>query len=95
MKDKMVCFRADPLTLEEAKKIIVREGKTLSSVLNFYLSEIVRHGGCAFPIAPSSPLSAEDAYPSGYFSFLKGLEKGEFADFDLIAPDAVPEDVTL
>ena len=95
MKDKMVCFRADSLTLEEAKKIIVGEGKTLSGVLNSYLSEIVRHGGFGFPPIPSSPSSTEDAYPLGYFSFLKELEQGEFADVDLLTLDHVPEDVDL
>ena len=95
MKDKMVSFRADPLTLEEAKKIIVGEGKTLSGVLNTFLSEIVRHGGSALSPIPSGPISAEDTYPSGYFSFLKGLEAGEFADFDLLAPDKAPEEVDL
>ena len=95
MKDKTVCFRADSLTLEEAKKIVVREGKTLSGVLNSYLSEIVRHGGLAFSPIASSSTSAKDTYPSGYFSFLRGLEEGEFADFDLLAPDEAPEDVDL
>ena len=95
MKDKMVCFRADSLTLEEARKILAREGKTLSGVLSSYLSEIVRHGSSVLPPASSNPISAEDTYPSGYFSFLKGLEKGEFADIDLLAADEAPEDVDL
>ena len=95
MKDKMVSFRADPLTLEEAKKIIVGEGKTLSGVLNSFLSEIVRHGGSALSPIPSGPISAEDTYPSGYFSFLKGFETGEFVDFDLLTPDKAPEEVDL
>ena len=95
MKDKMVCFRVDPLTLEEAKKIIVGEGKTISGVLNSYLSEIVRRGGSSFSLVPSSPISMEDTYPSGYFSFLNELEKGEFEDFDLLSPDAAPEDINL
>ncbi len=95
MKDKMVCFRADPLTLEEAKKIVVGEGKTLSGVLNSYLSEIVRHGSATFSPTVHGNMSVEDTYPCGYFSFLKGLEKGEFADFDLLALDEAPEDVNL
>ena len=95
MKDKMVCFRVDPLTLEEAKKIIVGEGKTISSVLNSYLSEIVRHGGSSFSSISNSPISMKDTYPSGYFSFLNELEKGEFENLDLQSPDAAPEDINL
>ena len=95
MKDKVVCFRADSLTLEEAKKIIVGEGKTLSGVLNSYLSEIIRCGGCALSLSSCSPVSMDDTYPAGYFSFLNGLEKGEFADVDLLVPDEAPEDVNL
>ena len=95
MKDKMVCFRADPITLEEARKIIVGEGKTLSGVLNSYLSEIARHGSIALSSIPDRPNCAESTYPIGYFSFLKGLNNGEFAGFDLLAPDEAPEDVNL
>ncbi len=95
MKDKMVCFRADPITLEEAKKIIVGEGQTLSGVLNSYLAEIVRKGGFGFSPLPERSSFAENTYPFGYFSFLRGLEAGEFADVDLLAADEAPEDVNL
>ena len=37
----------------------------------------------------------KDNLPSGYSSFLKGLEKGEFKDADLLVPDEPPEDVDL
>ena len=95
MKDKMVCFRADPLTLQEAKRILVGEGKTISEVLNSYLSEIVYRGSSAFSLTATKSISTEGTYPGGYFAFLKGLEKGEFADLDLLASDPAPEDVNL
>ena len=37
----------------------------------------------------------KDNRRSDYFSFLEGLEKGEFKDADLLALDEAPEDVDL